>query len=88
MARRKKQDLETASIAGHYETVVAFISNCFKDGQAMCICPKFGETYQIRGQEGSFAFTEEVLNDMLESGQVKMMWRNDKEVNLMGVQNP
>lgn len=85
MARRKRQDLDTAPIAGHYETVVAFIQNCFKDGQVMCIMPKFGETYQIRGREGSFIFTEEVLEDMLVSGQVKVTYRNDKEVSLMGV---
>ncbi|WP_090739368.1 hypothetical protein [Paenibacillus sp. Mc5Re-14] len=85
MARRKKQELDTVPIADHYETVVAFTQNCFKDGQVMCIMPKFGETYQISGKNGNYTFTEQVLEDMLETGQVKITWRNEKEVSLMGV---
>ncbi|WP_261378524.1 hypothetical protein [Paenibacillus agilis] len=49
----------------------------------MCISLRFDEIYTIDGVE--YKFTEEILEDMLESGKVRATYRTNKEVNLMGV---
>lgn len=78
MARRK----QVANEPSQADTVVAFLNRCFKDGQVMCIHPRFDEIYSINGVE--YKFTESVLEDMLETGRVRLTYRSDKECNIMG----
>ncbi len=60
-----------------------FISKCFRDDQPISISPFFGESYLIK--EKMCKFTESILEEMIQSGLVKVLSQGKKNVNLVGI---
>lgn len=78
MVRKKK--LEVKDNTGATE---AFLSRCFSGEVCKSIQPTFGEEYSINGS--MYSFTEEVLDEMMATGTVKITYQTEKVVNIVGV---
>lgn len=61
-------------------TAQLYYDACYKDGDAVCIQPRFSE----KSKKNEHAFTEEVLDELLETGDIRVTYRDSKYVNICG----
>jgi hypothetical protein len=65
------------------EAARAFIGKCYDNGNPRVIQPIIGFKYEVDGK--SYIFTEELLEEIKNSGQVRVMNRFGKFVNIVGI---
>jgi hypothetical protein len=64
------------------EGAEAFISECYVDGMAVGIGPRFKVSYEINGKE--YVFTKDICDEIVASGLVKILQVTDKYASLVG----
>lgn len=60
-----------------------FISRCFNNGEPRVISPWFDSTYIINEQK--VKFSQNVLEEMLKSSEVQLIYQNEKMVCIKGI---
>ncbi|GAV11435.1 hypothetical protein [Paenibacillus sp. NAIST15-1] len=61
-------------------TAQLYYNACYMDGDAVCIQPRFTE----KSRKNEHAFTEEILNELLETGDIRVTYKDSKYANICG----
>ncbi|TVY09834.1 hypothetical protein FPZ49_10690 [Paenibacillus cremeus] len=66
------------------ESALAFISRCFHGNEIRVINPIINEKYIINNVKHTL--TGEVIDEMIASNRVKLLFKNEKTANIIGIE--